>query len=335
VLAISEKPRPLLEVINTFFPIKDGSIGPPDIYLGSKIQQVALPNGVKAWASSSSQYVSEVVKGVEAELAKKGEKLQPRAPTLIASGYRPKLDVSPECCHVEASYYGSLIGILRWAVELGRVDITTAVSMMSSHLALPRVGYLAQLFHIFSYLKKRHNAEMVFDPSYPVIQTDLFPERDWKNFYPDTKEEVVPDAPEPLGKEVVIRHWVDADHAGDQITRRSHTGYSTFLNSACIQWYSKHQNLVETLTFGIEFMSLQALRDNNKGLRSMGVPISGPSCVSCDNNSVVCNTTAPESTLKKNSNVIAYHCVRESITCGEMLSYNGIQKAMNPISIRK
>jgi hypothetical protein len=96
---------------------------------------------------------------------------------------------------VEASYYGSLIGILRWAVELGRVDITTEVSMMSSHLALPRVGHLAQLFHIFAYLKNRHNAEMVFDPSYPVIQTDRFPERDWKNFYPDTKEEVAPDAP--------------------------------------------------------------------------------------------------------------------------------------------
>jgi hypothetical protein len=84
------------------------------------------------------------------------------------------------------------------------------------------MGHLAQLiFHIFSYLNKRHNAELVFDPSYPVIQTDRFPERDWKHFYPDTKEEVAPDVPEPpLGKEVVIRqHWVDADqHAGDQIT---------------------------------------------------------------------------------------------------------------------
>jgi hypothetical protein len=102
------------------------------------------------------------------------------------------------------------------AVALGRVDITTEVSMMSSHLALPRVGHLAQLFHIFAYLKKRHNAEMVFDPSYPVIQADRFPEREMEELYPDTKEEVAPDAPEPLGKEVVSRHWVDADHAGDQ-----------------------------------------------------------------------------------------------------------------------
>jgi hypothetical protein len=93
VLAISEKPRPLLEAIHSFFPLKDSSIGPPDIYLGSKIRQVALPNGVKAWASSSSQYASKAVKGIEAELAKKGKKLQPRAPTHIASGYHPELDV--------------------------------------------------------------------------------------------------------------------------------------------------------------------------------------------------------------------------------------------------
>ena len=37
----------------------------------------------------------------------------------------------------EASYYHSLIGVLRWIVELGRVDINTEVSMLSSHLALP------------------------------------------------------------------------------------------------------------------------------------------------------------------------------------------------------
>jgi hypothetical protein len=53
----------------------------------------------------------------------------------------------------------SLIGILRWIVELGRVDICLEVSMMSSHLVLPREGYLEQGFHIFAHLKKYHNTE--------------------------------------------------------------------------------------------------------------------------------------------------------------------------------
>ena len=50
----------------------------------------------------------------------------------------------------DAAYYQSLIGILRWIVELGRVDVCLEVSMMSSHLALPREGHLEQVLHIFA-----------------------------------------------------------------------------------------------------------------------------------------------------------------------------------------
>jgi hypothetical protein len=51
----------------------------------------------------------------------------------------------------------------------------------------------------------------------------------------------------------------------------------------------------------------------------LGVQINESSCVFCDNNSVVCNTTMPESTLKKKSNAIAYHCVREAVAMKEIL----------------
>jgi hypothetical protein len=50
--------------------------------------------------------------------------------------------------------YQSVIGILRWAVELGRVDITTEVSMLSSHLC-PVTDTLLVLC-IFAYLEKKH-----------------------------------------------------------------------------------------------------------------------------------------------------------------------------------
>jgi hypothetical protein len=47
-------------------------------------------------------------------------------------------------------------------VELGRVDICLEVSMMSSHLVLPREGHLRQVFHIFAHLKKYHkNVETI------------------------------------------------------------------------------------------------------------------------------------------------------------------------------
>ena len=49
----------------------------------------------------------------------------------------------------------------------------------------------------------------------------------------------------------------------------------------------------------------------------MGVPISGPSYVYGDNMSVIHNTQRPESTLKKKSDLICYHAMRESVAMGE------------------
>ena len=49
----------------------------------------------------------------------------------------------------------------------------------------------------------------------------------------------------------------------------------------------------------------------------MGIKVDEPAFVFGDNKSVLCNTTAPESTLKKKSNTIAYHFVREGVARDE------------------
>ena len=138
-----------------------------------------MENGVHAWAFSSSQYVQAAVKNVETHLAKFNMKLPARVSTPLSSTYRPEVDVTTELNTTDGAYYQSLIGILRWMVELGRVDICCEVSMMSSHLALPREGHLYELYHIFGYLKKHHNSEIVFDPSDPVVDESLFDKKDW------------------------------------------------------------------------------------------------------------------------------------------------------------
>jgi hypothetical protein len=123
--------------------------------------------------------------------------------------------------------------------------------------------------------------------------------------------------PETRGKEVEIHCFVDADHAGDQVTRRSHTGILIFCNCAPIIWYSKKQNTVETSTFGSEFIALKTavklIEAMMYKLRMFRIPIAGPASVYCDNDSVVNNTMKPESTLKKKHNAIAYHRVREAV----------------------
>ena len=62
---------------------------------------------------------------------------------------------------------------------------------------------------------------------------------------------------------------------------------------------------------------MEILRWIRYKLRMMGVLISVPQYIYGDNMSVIHNTQIPESTLKKNSNYICYHAIRESVVMGE------------------
>jgi hypothetical protein len=318
-LVISHQAESILRnEIGKYFGLKEASIGPPTIYLGGKMRKVRLDNDMEAWAYSSSQYVQQAVKNVEQHLSDRGARPLPaKANAPIKNGYRPEIDISTTLTPHDAAYFQSLIGILRWIVELGRVDICCEVSMLSSQLVLPREGHLEQVFHIFGYLKRHHNAEMVFDPSDPEMDYSQFERKDWSTseFGMVQPEKLPPNAPKELGQGFIMRLFVDADHASDTVTRRSRSGYLCYLNSAPITWFSKKQTSVETSSFGSEFVAMKHGTEYVRGLRyklrMMGIPVSGPTYIYGDNQSVLFNTTIPESTLKRKSQSICYHFVRE------------------------
>ena len=320
-LAISKTPLESLMEINKYFPMKPKSIGPPKIYLGAKISKVQLPNGTVAFAMSMSQYVKEAVRNVEEHLKKKDLGLLKKASTPIAANYSPEVDGSPELDEEEATYYQSLIGTLRWIVEMGRMDISMEVSALSSFVVMPREGHMQQVLHIFAYLKIHHNARIVFDPSYPEIDNEAFGERNWSSMYGNEKELIPSNAPKALGSEFIIRAYVDASFAGCKLTRRSRTGFIVFLNRAPIFYFSKKQGSCETSTFGSEFVAMKQCCEYIRGLRyklrMMGIPVNNPAFVYGDNQSVLWNTTDPDSTLKKKSSSVAYHFVREGVAKGE------------------
>ena len=84
-----------------------------------------------------------------------------------------------------------------------------------------------------------------------------------------------------------------------------------------MNWLSKKQATVETSVFGAEFVAMnqgmEAVRGIRYKLRMMGMRISGPTYVYGDNMSVIHNIQRPESTLRKKSNSICYHAVRELV----------------------
>jgi hypothetical protein len=64
----------------------------------------------------------------------------------------------------------------------------------------------------------------------------------------------------------------------------------------------------------------------------MGVPIDEPFYCYGDNMSVIQNTQNPESTLKKKSNSICYHYIRECVAMGEAMTTH-IRSEDNPADI--
>ena len=124
-------------------------------------------------------------------------------------------------------------------MELGIIEIITEVSMLASQLALPHECHLEAVFYIFGYLKGHHNSRMVFDPTCPTHDMLMFQEHGWCDFYGVVKEAIPPKAPDPRDKEVDLIIFVDSDHTGDKLTRRSRTGYIIFLNNAPIPRLSK------------------------------------------------------------------------------------------------
>jgi hypothetical protein len=138
------------------------------------------------------------------------------------------------------------IGVLQWAVKIGRIDITTEVSMLAAHMRMPRKGHLISVFRVFAYLKQKHNARMIYDPTYPKIDYTKFrANEEWEKFYGDVKEAIPSNATQPRGKPVVLITYVDSDHSGDQPTRRSRKGFIQMVNMATIAWHSKKQGSIE------------------------------------------------------------------------------------------
>ena len=233
LLAISHDAQKVLKSVQDTFKFKDDKIDKPDVYLGAQLDKMSV-DSFEGWTMSSEKYVKSAIENIEQMLAETNRRLPTKCQTPLSSGYRPELDTSPELMTEGLQRYQELISILRWAVELGRVDILLETSLMSTHLALPRRGYLEQLHHIFGYLKMNPKHKLFFDRQHPNIDERALKEHDWYEFYHDAKERLPSDSPKPRGYMVSTHCFVNSDHAGDKVTRRSQTGIPIFANRAPI-----------------------------------------------------------------------------------------------------
>jgi hypothetical protein len=151
-LAISETPLPIMEAIQDMVRFKNDKIEEPSNYLGAKLQKKTI-NGVMCWSITSMDYIIAVVKNVELGIKDTRWKLYSKARTpMMSSSFIPELDGAPELEADDLRYFQELIGMLRWATELGRVDTLHKVSLLSQYQASPREGHMEQAMHIFSFI---------------------------------------------------------------------------------------------------------------------------------------------------------------------------------------
>jgi len=156
VLHIAEDPEEDMKKFAQVYRLKDG-VGTPDRYLGGNIERVQTSNGSVAWSLSCYDYLINAIKQVKDELSQRDLTLKQFGTGLrpYPACYRPEVDVTQVLDAERTNRFQQLIGILRWAIELGRIDTLTEVSCLSQHLAEPREGHLIAVYKIFKYLSLR------------------------------------------------------------------------------------------------------------------------------------------------------------------------------------
>jgi hypothetical protein len=131
--------------------MKEGSIQVPTFYVGAKLKNTVLPNGVVAWGMSSSKYVQFAVHNVQDYLVALpcDQKLLKKASGPFAGGYKPEIDESPELDPTRANFYQSQIGIwdaltssMKFQFCLLTFDLRVKATRKLSSMCLHTWGYI-------------------------------------------------------------------------------------------------------------------------------------------------------------------------------------------------
>jgi hypothetical protein len=214
------------------------------MYLGAKLKLMQMSNGVYVWGMSPAKYIKEAVSNCKKHLKLNYDSryvLPTPAANPFVMGYEPELGETPALEPDRASYFQSIMGVMRWMCKIGCINIATEVLLLSLHLAYPQEGHLDAALHVMGYLRLKYNSQLIFDPTYPHIDDSAFQHHDWEEFYGDVQKAIWTNALPPLGKEVDLRMMVDSNHAGDKSTRCSQTGFLIFLNMLLNNWLSQKQ----------------------------------------------------------------------------------------------
>ena len=122
------------------------------------------------------------------------------------------------------------------------------ITVIGEDTTIP-LSEVAEVHHIFAFLRKTYKLTLYFDSSLPDIDETCFKGDSAEVFreqYRDAAEELPPRMPKPRYRQVYTPAFVDASHVANKVSRNPHTGFLILINRASIICYCKRQNAVES-----------------------------------------------------------------------------------------
>lgn len=185
----------------------------------------------------------------------------------------------------QPSYFRSLAGKLQY-LTITRPDIQFAVNFVCQRMHAPTEGDFSLLKRILRYLKGT--------TTYGLHMTD--------------------------SSSLHVLAFSDSDWAGCKDTRRSTTGFCTYLGSNAVSWSAKRQSTVSRSSTEAEYRALAETSAELTWianlLKDLHIPQDGPAILYCDNLSAVHLTTNPAFHSRSKHFETDWHYTRERVALG-------------------
>ena len=116
--------------------------------------------------------------------------------------------------------------------------------------------------------------------------------------YTDAAEEMDHKVPLSKGVGLPTSVWFDLDHAHDKVTYRSITGMFVYVGNLSILWKAKQQGTIQSSTYGAKVLAgrtdVEVIGAIRNLLRSLGVPVVGPTPIYSDCMRILQSCSIPE-----------------------------------------
>jgi hypothetical protein len=189
----------------------------------------------------------------------------------------------------DPKHYRSLVGALQY-LTLTRPDLSYSVNHVSQYMQAPTDAHFTMVRRILRYVKGTVHLGIHIQTSSTL---DLYA-------------------------------FSDADWAGCPLTRRSMTGYCTFLGSNIISWSAKKQPTVSRSSSEAEYRAMAQTTAELTWLtfllRDLHVPLSSAPTLFCDNLSSLFMTVNPVFHARSKHIEMDYHYVRERVALGLLVT---------------